>query len=107
MAILISTFRARAGTLSKRVGEATVGVVAVFAPPLGFQVKLGLIFLLASMLLKILMSLPLPLVLLGLPLFGRFGPPRCLLPMLLPFLTFWMGLLGLILLFTLFGPGFE
>ena len=35
--------RARAGTLSERVGEATVGVAAVGALPLGFQVKLGLV----------------------------------------------------------------
>ena len=34
------TGRARAGTLSQRIGEATVGVAAVGAPPLGFQVKL-------------------------------------------------------------------
>ena len=37
------TFRARAGTLSKRVDEATVGVAAVGALPLSFQVKLGLV----------------------------------------------------------------
>ena len=37
------TLRARAGTLSKRVGEATVGVASVGALPLGFQVKLGLV----------------------------------------------------------------
>ena len=37
------TFGARAGTLSKRVGEATVGVASVGALPLGFQVKLGLL----------------------------------------------------------------
>ena len=37
------TGRARVGTLSKRVGEATVGVAAVGALPLGFQVKLGLV----------------------------------------------------------------
>ena len=37
------TFRARAGTLSKRVGDAIVGVAAVGALPLGFQVKLGLV----------------------------------------------------------------
>ena len=37
------TFRAPAGTLSKRVGEATVGVASVGALPLGFQVKLGLV----------------------------------------------------------------
>ena len=35
--------RALAGTLSRRVGEATVGVAAVGALPLGFQVKLGLV----------------------------------------------------------------
>ena len=37
------TYSARAGTLSKRVGEATLGVTAVGALPLGFQVKLGLV----------------------------------------------------------------
>ena len=40
------TYRARAGTLSRRVGRvgrATVGVAAVGALPLGFQVKLGLV----------------------------------------------------------------
>ena len=37
------TYRARAGTLSRRVGKATVGVAAVGALPLGFQVKLGLV----------------------------------------------------------------
>ena len=37
------TYRARAGTLSRRVGKATVGVTAVGALPLGFQVKLGLV----------------------------------------------------------------
>ena len=37
------TFRAWAGTLSQRVGKATVGVAAVGALPLGFQVKLGLV----------------------------------------------------------------
>ena len=31
------------GTLSKRVGEATLGVAAVGALPLGFHVKLGLV----------------------------------------------------------------
>ena len=40
---LDSTFRARAGTHSKRVGEATVGVASVGALPLGFQAKLGLV----------------------------------------------------------------
>ena len=37
------TKRARAGTLSKRVGGATICVVAVGALPLGFRVKLGLV----------------------------------------------------------------
>ena len=37
------TYRARAGTLSHRVGKATVGVAAVGALPLGFLVKLGLV----------------------------------------------------------------
>ena len=37
------TYRARAGTLSRRVGEATVGVAVVGALPLGFRVKLGLV----------------------------------------------------------------
>ena len=37
------TLRARAGTLSKRVGAAIVGVAAVGALPLWFQVKLGLV----------------------------------------------------------------
>ena len=36
------TLRARAGTLSNRVREATSGVASVGALPLGFQVKLGL-----------------------------------------------------------------
>ena len=37
------TRRARAGTLSKQVGEATIGVAAVGTLPLGFQVKVGLV----------------------------------------------------------------
>ena len=37
------TFRARAGRLSKRVREATLGVASVGASPLGFHVKLGLV----------------------------------------------------------------
>ena len=37
------TYRARTGTLSRRVGQATVGVAAVGALPFGFQVKLGLV----------------------------------------------------------------
>ena len=42
MVILIS-LGARAGTLSKRVGETILGVAAVGALPQGFQVKLGLV----------------------------------------------------------------
>ena len=37
------TLRVRAGTLSRRIGEATVGAAAIGALPLGFQVKLGLV----------------------------------------------------------------
>ena len=37
------TRRARIGTLSNRVREATLGIAAVGALPLGFQVKLGLV----------------------------------------------------------------
>ena len=37
------TLRARAGTLSKRVGEATVGVASVGVLPLCFHFKLGLV----------------------------------------------------------------
>ena len=37
------TYRARAGTLSRRVGKATVVVAAVGALPLGFLAKLGLV----------------------------------------------------------------
>ena len=37
------TLRARAGTPSKRVRDATLGVASVGALPLGFQVKLGLV----------------------------------------------------------------
>ena len=43
MGILISGFRARVGALSKRVGEATVGVAAVGAFTSGFsgQIRTG------------------------------------------------------------------
>ena len=37
------TLRARAGTLSKRVREATLRVASVGALPVGFRVKLGLV----------------------------------------------------------------
>ena len=94
MAILISLGGLGAGTLSKRVGEATVGVAAVGALPLGFQVKLGMVrgkhLLAVFMRLKLLMSPAHLLVLLGLLLFERYGPQRCPLPMPLPFLIFSM-----------------
>ena len=74
------TFRARAGTLSNRVGEATLGVASVGALLLGFQVKLGLVrgkyLPAASMFLKRLTSPPRLLVLFGLLLFERFGPSK-------------------------------
>ena len=86
------TYRARAGTLSRRVGEATVGVAAVGALPLGFRVKLGLVRgkylpagLHAAEASYVSSSSIVPLELL---LFVQFGPLRCLLQMLLPFLTF-------------------
>ena len=60
------------GTLSKRVGEATVGVAAVGALPLGFQVKLGLVrgkyLLLVFMLLRLPLSPPRQLVPFGAPI---------------------------------------
>ena len=105
------TCRARAGTLSLCVGKATVGVAAVGALPFVFRLSWAWFvvstFLLASTLLRLLMSLPLLSVLLGLPLFERFGPLRCFLLILLLFLIFLTGLLMLILLFMLFGLGFE
>ena len=105
---LLFTGRARAGTLSERVGEVTVVVAAVGALPLGFQVKLGLLrgkylpaglhdaeasyvsssalfLLVCCMLLRPLMCLlPRLLVPLGLLLYGQCGPPKCLLPTLPP-----------------------
>ena len=83
------TLRARAGTLSRRVGQATVGVASFGALPLGFQVKLGLVRgkylpagLHAAEASFVSSSSSVPF---GLLLFERFGPPRCLLLMLLPF----------------------
>ena len=103
------TLRARAGTLSKRVREATLGVASVGALPLSFQVKLVLVrgkYLRASLhaadascVSSSSMSA------FRAAMCVRFGLVRCLLLMLLPFLTFLMGLLVLILLFTLFGTG--
>ena len=99
------TLRARAGTLSKRVREATLGVASVWVFRLSLEWSVVSIFLQVSMLLKRLMSPPRPFVLSGLLLFVLCGPPRCLLPVLLLFLVFLMVLLELILLFMLFGPG--
>ena len=86
------TYRARAGTLSHRVRKATIGVVAVGAITfrvfrLSWVSFVVSIFLLASMLLKLLMSPRRPLVPLGLLLFVQFGPLRCLLLILLLFFT--------------------
>ena len=81
------TRRARAGTLSKRVGEAAVGVAAVGALPLGFQVKLRPV----SMLLKFPVSPPRLLVLFGLLLCAQCDPLKCLLPTPLPSLISLMG----------------
>ena len=41
--ILTLPFVLRAGTLSKRVADVTLGVAVVGALPLGFKVKLGLV----------------------------------------------------------------
>ena len=74
------TFRARAGTLSRRVGEATVGVAAVGALPLSFQVKLGLVrgkYLPAGLhAAEASYVSSLSISALGLPLFERFGPSK-------------------------------
>ena len=102
------TFRARAGTLSKRFADVTVGVASVGAVPLVFQVKLGLArgkYLLAGLHAADASYVsPRPLVPSRLLSYGLYGPPICLLLALLPVLTFLMGLLELILLSTLFGP---
>ena len=105
------TLRARAGTLSNRVREATSGVASVGASPLGFQVKLGLargkylpaglhaaeasyvssssISAFRAAIVRAVWSSKMPLA------------------VLLPFLTFLMVLFGLILLSVLFVPGSE
>ena len=104
------TYRSRAGTLSRRIGKATVGVTAVGALPLGFLTKLGLVrgkFIpaglhaaeasyVSSSSISAFRSAIVRL----------FGPRRCLLLMLLLFLVFLMVLLMLTLLFILFGLGF-
>ena len=77
------------GNLSHKVGKATFGVAAVrcqqvFKSSWAWYV-VG-IFLLASTLLKLHMSPPLSSVLFLLPLFGQFGPLRCLLPLFLDIL---------------------
>ena len=65
------------------------------------------IFLPVFMLLRPLMSPPRPLVLLRLTLCVQFGLLKCLLPTHLLSSICLMGLLGLILLFILFGRGFA
>ena len=75
------TFRDRAGTPSKRVGEATVGVASVGALPLVFRSNrswfVASICLLASMLLRHLMSPSSSKCFLGLLLCVLCGPLRC------------------------------
>ena len=90
------TYRARAGTLSSRVGLATAGVAAVGALPFGFQVKLGLVrgkslpaglhaaeasYVSSSSISAFRAAIV-----------RRFGPLRCLLLILLPLLNLLDGL---------------
>ena len=85
------TLRARAGTLSKRICDASLGVASVGALPLGFQVKLGLVrgkylpaglhaaeasYVSSSSTSAFMAAM-----------FVRFGPVRCLMLMPLLFLT--------------------
>ena len=94
---------------SKRVGEAAVGVPAVGALPLGFQIKLGFV---GSMCIPTgphaaeasFVSFS-SLSAFRAAMFGRLGPPECLLPTPLPSLISLMGLLVLILLSILSGLG--
>ena len=101
------TYRARAGTLSKRIGEATVGVASVGALSLGFQVKLGLVrgkYLLAGLHAaeaSYVSSSAVSAVR------AAIGLLKCLLPAHLLYLISLMGLLVLILLFISSGPGFA
>ena len=104
------TWRARAGTLSERIGEATVDV-AVSALPLGFQVKLGLVrgkYLPAGLhTVEASYVSSSSLSPYRAAIVRAFGPVRCPLPSLLRFLTCLMGLWVLVLRFMLFGPSFA
>ena len=103
------TNRARAGTLSCRVKSATASVASVGALPRGFQVKLGVVrgkYILAGLHAAEASCVSASsLSAFGQLLLGRSGPVRSLWLTLLRFLTFWMGLLVLILRFILFGSG--
>ena len=90
------TRRARAGTLSCRVKEATARLATVGALPLGFQVMFGLVR-------GKYIPVGLPF---GLLLLGRCGLARCLWLTLLRFLICWMGRSVLILRCILSGSGF-
>ena len=105
------TRRTRAGILSTRVRDATIGVVAVGALPLGFLVKLGFVSskytpagLHAAEASCVSSS---SLSAFSAAIVRLFGPVRCLLLALLRSLTYWMGRMGLIQLFILFGLGFA
>ena len=91
--------------------RATVGVAAVGALPLGFRVKLGLVrgkFLPAGLHAAEASYVSSSSISAFEGCYCSCGLvlQRCLLRMLLPFLTFWMVLLVLILPFMLFGLGF-
>ena len=104
------TRRARAGTLSKRVGEAAVGVAAVGALALGFQVKLGLVrgkYLPAGLHAAEASCVSSSSISAFRAAIVRCGPLKCLLPTPLPSLISLMGLLVLILLSIFSGPGFA
>ena len=75
------TFRAKASTLSKRVGEATFGVAAVGALPLGFQVKLGQVrckYLLAGLHAAEASYVSSSISALRAAFVRQCGPPKCL-----------------------------
>ena len=94
------TSRARTGTLSKRVREATLGVASIGALPLGFRVKLGLVrgkYLPAGLHAAEAFCVTSSAM--------QFGPLKCLLLTLLSLFTSLMGLLVLILLSELSGLG--
>ena len=104
------TYRARAGTLSRRLVRLLLELLRSVLCLSGFKLSwvsfVANIFLLVCMLLKLLMSSRRSLVPLGLLLFVQFGPLRCFLLILLLFLIFLMVLLMLIAPFKLFGLGF-